>query len=67
MLSILLSIGDPRSVTGWTCAKRLEAVFLDVLGAWRLVGTWSDDDRVRAEPFEAMELALADLWADVEA
>jgi hypothetical protein len=31
------------------------------------VGTWSDDDSVRAEPFEAMELALVDLWADVEA
>jgi len=29
MLSILLSIGDARNVTGWTRAKRLEAVFLD--------------------------------------
>ena len=33
---------------------------------WVLVGTWGADDRVRAEPFEAFELDLAILWADVE-
>jgi Uma2 family endonuclease len=48
-------------------AHTLEVFRLAELGAWRLVATWSDDDRVRADPFEAMELALADLWADVEA
>ena len=29
MLSTLLSIGDPPTVTSWTCAKRLGVVFLD--------------------------------------
>ena len=30
---------------------------------WRLVGTWADTDKVRAEPFDAIELELALLWA----
>jgi hypothetical protein len=29
-------------------------------------GDVSDDERVRAEPFDAIELDLALLWADVE-
>jgi hypothetical protein len=29
------------------------------------VGTWDGDAKVRAEPFDAIELALADLWADI--
>jgi Uma2 family endonuclease len=33
---------------------------------WLLVGVWHDDARVRAEPFEAVELELTGLWADVE-
>ena len=33
---------------------------------WLLVGVWHDDARVRAEPFEAIELELTGLWADVE-
>lgn len=32
---------------------------------WSLRGTWRDDERPRAEPFEAIELKLAVLWADV--
>jgi len=32
---------------------------------WTLRGTWSDDQRVRAEPFDAIELELGVLWADV--
>lgn len=32
-------------------------------GAWRIVGTWHDDAKVRAEPFDAIELELALLWA----
>jgi hypothetical protein len=28
---------------------------------WRLLGTYADDERVRAPPFEALELAV--LWA----
>ena len=34
---------------------------------WLLVGVWSDDARLRGEPFEAIELELGALWADVEA
>jgi Uma2 family endonuclease len=32
---------------------------------WTLRGSWRDDARVRAEPFDAIELDLAILWADV--
>jgi Uma2 family endonuclease len=31
--------------------------------SYRVVATWHDDARVRAEPFEAIELELAILWA----
>jgi Uma2 family endonuclease len=30
---------------------------------YRTVGTWRDDANVRAEPFDAIELELASLWA----
>jgi Uma2 family endonuclease len=30
---------------------------------YRLVGTWRDDAVVRAEPFDAIELDIASLWA----
>jgi hypothetical protein len=30
---------------------------------WLLVGTWSGDVGVRAEPFDAIELELGVLWA----
>ena len=33
---------------------------------YSILATHRDDDRVRAEPFEAIELELAALWADVE-
>jgi Uma2 family endonuclease len=32
---------------------------------WVMRGSWRDDARVRAEPFDAIELDLAILWADV--
>jgi Uma2 family endonuclease len=32
---------------------------------WIVRGAWRDDTRVRAEPFDAIELDLAILWADV--
>lgn len=35
-------------------------------GGWVITGTWSGSDRLRAEPFEAIELDLSILWADVE-
>jgi Uma2 family endonuclease len=42
-------------------AQTLEVFRLD--GArWLLVGTWSGTDKVRAEPFDALELDLALLW-----
>ena len=33
-------------------------------GAWTIVAVASDQDAVRVEPFEAIELGLAGLWAD---
>ncbi len=42
---------------------------LDVLSLekarWTIVGTDADDARVRAVPFDAIELELGALWADV--
>ncbi len=43
-------------------ACTLEAFRLDD-GMWRVLGTWRGDARVRVEPFDAMELELAALWA----
>ncbi len=31
-------------------------------GGWLEIGTWSDDDVARVEPFDAVELHLAELW-----
>jgi hypothetical protein len=33
---------------------------------WLIAGVHVDDARVRAEPFDAIELDLAVLWADVQ-
>jgi Uma2 family endonuclease len=33
---------------------------------WLRIGVFHDDDKVRAEPFEAVELELAGLWAKLE-
>lgn len=35
-------------------------------GRWSILAVHRDDDRVRAEPFDAIELDLAVLWADVQ-
>ena len=43
-------------------AQTLETYRLEV-GRWSLLGTWRDDATVRAEPFEALGLDLAGLWA----
>ena len=45
---------------------RMLEVFRSGPAGWVLVGTWAGDARVRAEPFEAFELDLSILWADVE-
>jgi hypothetical protein len=33
-------------------------------GAWTIVAVFTDSDRVRAEPFDAIELELGALWID---
>ncbi len=33
-------------------------------GVWSIVAVHTGDERVRAEPFDAIELALGELWAD---
>jgi Uma2 family endonuclease len=42
-------------------AKTLEVFRLDGL-TYRLVGTFTDDAKIRAEPFDAVELELGALW-----
>ncbi len=32
---------------------------------WRAVGTWEGNVKVRAVPFDAIELDLSSLWADI--
>jgi Uma2 family endonuclease len=43
-------------------AKTLEVLRLDG-STYRIVGSFHDDARVRAEPFDAVEIELAALWA----
>ena len=43
-------------------ACTLEAFRLEG-SSWRVIGAWHGDARVRVEPFDAMELELAALWA----
>jgi Uma2 family endonuclease len=54
---------DPRLRTLEIYRRELDAS--EAIG-WRLVATHSDDQRIPAEPFEAIELELAALWADLE-
>jgi Uma2 family endonuclease len=42
--------------------RTLEVLHLDA-GGWRIVGTSRDHAKIRAEPFDAVELDLAVLWA----
>jgi Uma2 family endonuclease len=42
--------------------RTLEVLRLDA-ETYRLIRTWRGDARVRAEPFDAIELDLSDLWA----
>jgi len=37
-------------------------VFRLQAGSWAVDGLFQKDDRVRANPFEDLELALSDLW-----
>jgi Uma2 family endonuclease len=36
-------------------------------GRWLIMASFKGDDVVRAEPFDAVELALADIWAPADA
>ena len=51
----------------WLVSPRLR--MLEVLrlheGKWLNIAMYKDDERVRAEPFDAIELDLASLWADL--
>jgi Uma2 family endonuclease len=42
--------------------ERTVEVFRLQQGGWLLVATFGGDDKMRAEPFEAVEVALAPLW-----
>jgi hypothetical protein len=46
--------------------ERTLEVYRLVDAHWSLLATFSDEERVRAEPFDAIELDLGLLWADVE-
>jgi len=39
---------------------------METPGQWTSLAVFKDEDRVRAEPFDAIELELAALWQDVE-
>jgi hypothetical protein len=43
-------------------AKLLEVYRLES-GRWLQLGIWRGDASVRAEPFDAIEIALAALWS----
>lgn len=49
-------------------AAKPRATYADVLenGRYSILATHKDDEVVRAQPFDAIELGLADLWADVD-
>ncbi|MDX2023942.1 MAG: Uma2 family endonuclease [Deltaproteobacteria bacterium] len=44
--------------------RMLEILNLGVDGRWILVGTYSGEELIRAQPFDAIEFDLAALWAD---
>lgn len=46
---------EPRS-------RMLEILRLDTDGKWKLVAVHAEDERPRAEPFDAIELPLGSLW-----
>jgi Uma2 family endonuclease len=44
-------------------ARTLET-YRNIDGHWSLITTYADEERIRAEPFDAIELQLSDLWRD---
>lgn len=45
--------------------RTVEVLRLHEDGTWLTLAVHRDDERVRAEPFDAIELDLANLWADL--
>ncbi len=43
-------------------ARTLETYKLDEQARWVQLGAWGEDEKVRAEPFEAVELDLKSFW-----
>jgi len=44
--------------------RTLDVFQLDSSGKWSLLASFAEDDKVRAEPFQEIEIALHNLWAD---
>lgn len=63
-LPLYASVGVSHA---WLIHPRLRT--LEVLrlhdGKWLSVSVYADDEKIRAEPFEAIELDLATLWSDL--
>jgi hypothetical protein len=45
----------------WTLWHALDVLRLE-LGRWVVAGVYAEDDRVRAEPFQEVEIELGGLW-----
>lgn len=50
---------------GSSILRRTLEVLLRVEKKWLIVEVYEADEKVRAEPFDAFELDLSILWADV--
>ena len=48
----------------WLIDPRLQILeaFELAEGRWLKIGAWNSDDEVRAAPFDAVAISLADLW-----
>jgi len=55
-------LGVPHAWLVDPVAKTVEILRFEN-GHWILLGTFGDDERMRAEPFDAVEIELAPLWA----
>jgi Uma2 family endonuclease len=63
-LPIYAEHGVPHAWLVDPISRTLEVLRLEN-GRWSIVGTHADAARVRVEPFDAIELELGALWADV--
>lgn len=55
---------DPvaRTLETFELVTRKKAKRARAASTWNLLGVWRDDARLRAEPFDAIELELGGLW-----